>query len=366
MRFLRSRALMLLPLCLLGWAAPLFGDFAERPPLLLSFAGDLMHHRRNRDMPDYDRLYDSVRTMLLRDDLSFVNVEFPVDPAQPADGYPIFNGSIAYMEAAIRAGFDVFALANNHTYDLRLAGVVATARVFGELAETYPIRSNGIRVAPAAEIELDVILVNGWTIGFASITAFSNERGSGPHIHLVPYFEQEARDGFLSLVRRWSGEVDVLVVSIHAGIEYVTEPEERKARFFRDIADAGATIVWGHHPHVLQPWEMRGESLIIHSAGNFISAQRRHQNPFSVGGRWAPTGDTTIYRVRLDWDDSAPAVTALATPALTMLDHPTDGLVLRTFGEVLARDDLSGSWRRFYEERERVMDAFLGPGLTRM
>lgn len=348
------------------------------PPIVLSFAGDLMHHDRNRDMPNYDRLYDSVRELLLLDDLSFVNVEFPVDPSREPDGYPIFNGSIGYMEAAIRAGLDVFALANNHTYDLRLPGVLATETVFRNLEARHGVAWNGIPsvprgaiagdASPGARSEIDptTILHRGWTIGFVSVTAFSNVGRSYPHIHLVDYFRSDQREAFLGDVEAWSREYDLLVVAVHAGNEYVTEPVAHKREFFRELADAGADIVWGHHPHVLQPWESRDGRLVLYSAGNFVSAQRRYQNPFSIRGRWAPTGDTTIYQLRVEPAPAEPRVTAVATPSFTMYDHPVHGLVLREFPEVLAIDSLSPDWRRFYEEREQIMRSFLGEELVQI
>jgi len=66
-----------------------------------------MHHEINADTPDYDRIYDSARHLLHIDDLSFANIEFPVDPAREPAGYPIFNGTVEYLEAAVRAGFDL-------------------------------------------------------------------------------------------------------------------------------------------------------------------------------------------------------------------------------------------------------------------
>jgi poly-gamma-glutamate synthesis protein (capsule biosynthesis protein) len=375
-------AAVLLPLAALHLAATDFdGAAGTRPPLLLSFTGDLMHHRRNAEMPDYDRLYDSVREYLILDDLSFVNLEFPVDPSKAPDGYPVFNGSVPYVEAAIRAGLDVFALANNHTFDLGSSGSRATRSVFSALDDVSSISWNGIPEAAGAGIEPTSIYHRGWHIGFVSITAFSNSGGSSSHIHLVDYTLDSVREAFLAQVREWRPGFDLLVVGVHAGAEYVSEPDPGKQAFFRDLSDAGVDVVWGHHPHVLQPWEERDGRLIIYSAGNFISAQRRHQNPASIYGRWAPTGDTTIYRVCMDWAGDRPRVRAVSTPSLTMYDHPDHGLVLRTFDQVLGRETafgssvpvlspsvpalpLAGVWREFYAAREIVMREFFGSELT--
>ncbi len=341
-----------------------------RPPLTLSFVGDIMHHMVNAQMPDYDRLYDAVRELLAVDDLSFANIEFPVDPSQPPAGYPIFNGSVEYVEAAIRGGFDVFSLANNHTYDLGPAGVAATREVFRDLAERVTIFTNGIREDRGARITPSEILHRGWRIGFVAITSFSNVPGSGPYINLVDYLDRPTRTRFLDLVRSWSDEYDLLVVSVHAGVEYVLSPAGHKVEFFRDLSDAGADIVWGHHPHVLQPWEHRNDGVIIYSAGNFVSGQRRHQIPDLPFGRWAPAGDTAIFQVRVE-DRHGGVVSVLEhIPAFTTYLDPDHGFVLRTFDEVISAE-LSLPWRAFYLARYAFMrrfaatDAFRELGLAR-
>ena len=265
------------------------GAYASRgrSPLVLSFVGDIMHHELNAEMSDYDRLYDSVRGLLQVDDLSFANIEFPIDPAREPAGYPIFNGSVAYLEAAVRAGFDVLSLANNHSFDLGPEGVAATRAVVSDLARRADVYASGLRSDRRMPIEITGIEHRNWRIGFVSVTSFSNVAGSSPYINLVNYFDQDVRGDFLASVGRWSDEYDLLVVSVHAGAEYVSTPAAHKARFLREVSDAGAHIVWSHHPHVLQPWEQRDGRVIIYSAGNFISAQRRYQSPMVPFGRWA-------------------------------------------------------------------------------
>jgi len=333
---------------------------ADRPPLVLSFVGDIMHHRLNAEMPDYDRLYDAVRPLLAVDDLSFANIEFPVDPAREPAGYPLFNGTRAYLDAAVRGGFDVLALANNHTFDLGETGVRGTSALVADLAAQAGVYASGIRSGDGGAIELGRIHHRGWLIGFVSVTAFSNVPGSSGYVNLVDYFDVGPREAFVAQVRRWSEEVDLLVVAIHAGVEYATVPAASKVDFFREVSDGGAHIVWGHHPHVLQPWESRDGRLIIYSAGNFVSAQRRYQSPHVPTGRWAPTGDAAVYQVRVERGASGARVTRVRAPLYTMFADPTHGLVLRSFDRVLA-GELPVAWRAFYLARysaaRRLLDA---------
>jgi hypothetical protein len=66
------------------------------------------------------------------------------------------------------------------------------------------------------------------------------------------------------------GEVDVLVVSVHADLEFVDTPSVPRREAFREFARAGATLVLGHHPHVPQGVERLGGSLVAYSLGNFV------------------------------------------------------------------------------------------------
>lgn len=332
---------------------------ARREPLVLSFTGDIMHHEQNAAVTDYDRIYDAVRPLLAIDDLSFANLEFPVDPSRPPAGYPLFNGTRAYVEAALRAGVDVLALANNHTFDLGLTGALATRRLADELGSLTGLAHSGVREREWAPIEPVVIHHRGWRIGFVSITAFSNAGGSAAHINLVDYLNTDAREAILASVRVWSGEVDLLIVGVHAGVEYTREPSEQKAAFFRALSDAGAHVVWGHHPHVLQPTELRDGRLIIYSAGNLVSAQRRYQSPFVPAGRWAPTGDTAVYQVRVASGVAGSRITDVRAPLFTMIDDPDHGLVLESFDAILA-GELPVAWRAFYLARYAAMTRFTG------
>ncbi len=342
--------------------------------LLLTFVGDIMHHDLNAGMNDYDRLYDAVRPYLHADSLSFANIEFPVDPDRQPSGYPLFNGTAGYVEAAVRGGFDVFSLANNHSFDLGARGTAATARLFSSLSVETGTYHNGLRDEPGAPITPTVIYHEGWSIAFVSITAFSNARGSLGFINLVDYTDVSVLDAFLAQVSQWDTEFDLLIVSVHAGTEYTTRPDLGKAQFFRDLVAHGADIVWGHHPHVLQPWEKvdvgTANKLILHSTGNFISAQRRYQQPFLPLGRWAPTGDTALFRVtvmRSSQSDSSgriqPSVVRVSTPIFTVHNDPMHGLIPKTFGAVLT-EPLPLVWRAFYAARYASTRSLLNAPLT--
>jgi poly-gamma-glutamate synthesis protein (capsule biosynthesis protein) len=347
---------------------------AAADSILLSFVGDIMHHDQNAAMPDYNRIYDAVRSELRNDTLSFANIEFPVDTAREPSGYPLFNGSVEYVKAAVDAGFDVFALANNHTYDWGAAGARSTRRVFDELGRDNGTYHNGVRRAAGAAIEPTVITRDGWSIAFVSVTGFSNVPGSASHIHLVDYTRPDVAEEFLALVSAWDALYDLVIVGVHGGVEYDQEPDAAKVRFFRELVSHGADIVWGHHPHVIQPVELvstgSSRKLILHSTGNFISAQRRYQRPELPFGRWAPTGDTAIFQVRVFRVPAAAGdgvrftVGEVTTPVFTAHADPVHGFVLRRFGSLLT-EPLPLSWRAFYAARYAATRSFVNRPMTR-
>ena len=94
--------------------------------LLISFTGDIMAHDVNFRLKDFGKMYENISHFLLQDDLSFGNLEFPVDDTQPYSTFPAFNVNTPYVEALIDAGFDVFSLSNNHTIDKGSGGIART------------------------------------------------------------------------------------------------------------------------------------------------------------------------------------------------------------------------------------------------
>jgi poly-gamma-glutamate synthesis protein (capsule biosynthesis protein) len=74
----------------------------------------------------------------------------------------------------------------------------------------------------------------------------------------------------VAAIRATAAVGDVVIVLTHGGHEYVDEPPSNVKERYRRFVDAGATLVVGSHPHVLQGVEARGSSLIIYSLGNFV------------------------------------------------------------------------------------------------
>lgn len=87
----------------------------------------------------------------------------------------------------------------------------------------------------------------------------------------IPYSHRDSIEVLISEVEGYRKEVDgAVVVSIHWGLEYLDYPGPEQLELGRKLVDAGADVIIGHHPHVLQPFEYYKNGLIIYSLGNFL------------------------------------------------------------------------------------------------
>jgi poly-gamma-glutamate synthesis protein (capsule biosynthesis protein) len=209
---------------------------------------------------------DRLSTAVAAADLSVANLEAPIPPrgdaAAPIHKIGPTNETVPETPRYLREiGFDGVALANNHTTDYGTAGLertldacaaanLATCGVSGpEMRDAGPIRRS-IRGQ-------SVTVLNFCEREFGAAPA--GETGTnwiGP-------------PAVTRRIEAAAAAVDVLVVVVHGGIEYVPLPPPQLQSRLRSIADAGADLVVGHHPHVPQGWERRDGTPIVYSVGNF-------------------------------------------------------------------------------------------------
>ncbi len=345
----------------------------QKETLTLTFVGDIIAHEPNYTTDDYSRIYAGLEGRLLKDDLTFGNIEYPMVPEKPQASFPIFNIHPEYTRAAAEAGVDVFSLANNHTLDQGGKGAVRTREVMEEITagSERQLYASGIRKEGEDLFIPAAIQYAGWEIGFIAVTQFTNivpEEGTvTDYIYLV---DGSNRDEFLNMVKKTSGNYDLFIVSYHGDMieEYVFEPNPDKEAFFRDLMEAGADIIYGHHPHVLQPYEIvesEGRNgLILYSVGNLISGQGflvHHTAPDPTDS-WAYTHDSAIFTVTVEKQPNGPHVSRVE-PLLIgnyiVGYEPPDKAVLIYPLEQLTLMGINSAWRNYYRERYRIMSSFL-------
>ena len=183
--------------------------FPPTPPLVLTFAGDLMAHNINFNMKMYDLIYKDVEKILHDDDLSFVNIETPVCDALPFSTYPNFNVHTSYLRAAVQAGFDVLSFANNHTNDHGRTGIDGTLTAVRNVqqerrtADMLPpfLIFSGLKDSENERIHVTPFFYKGWNILFCSITEILNSYDSSKNRLYYSAPTKQGRAALLSTIK---------------------------------------------------------------------------------------------------------------------------------------------------------------------
>lgn len=186
--------------------------------------------------------------------LLFGNLECPMTSQRGAFGACPYIGDIEPLNALSECGFNVLSLANNHIFEYGLD----PARETAERLKGLGIKPVGLSVIGIAE---EVINYQGHSVVFLAFSAVRTPR--------CDLFEHDT-DQIRRLVELNSQRYDVVVVSLHWGAEFVNIPARGQMRFAHSLVDAGARVVLGHHPHVVQPVEYYKTGLIAYSLGNFV------------------------------------------------------------------------------------------------
>ena len=185
-------------------------------------------------------------------DLALANLESPV--AEGAATQPLdLRAPVASLAALSAVGVDYLSLANNHRLDAGLDGLAQTRRALG---------AQGL----------------GW-IGPGPVTLWDSP--GGLRLALLALDDVSSAldvDQAAAQVQEARRQGRVVIVSIHWGGEYQTAANERQQQIAQRLVNAGAALVWGHHPHVLQPaaWlaaENGGKALVFYSLGNALFDQ---------------------------------------------------------------------------------------------
>jgi len=339
--------------------APHASNLPKRP-LNLAFVGDIMAHEVNLTHPPYPAIYSRIESTIQQADLAFANLEFTIDPNLPLAGYPAFNVHPEYVEAAVDAGFRVFSVANNHIYDYGSAGIAATIAALDGLQESDGIIYSGIRSTGTDPMEPVTIERDGWRIGFLAITEFVNGYLKPDQVNLVNFQDPVVRSSFLDRLKTMTKGYDLFILSVHGGVQYALQPNPVKAAFFREAVKAGVTILWGQHPHVLQPWEIDTvdgtNRLIINSNGNFISGQISEIDPTAPSLPRTYTGDSAIFHVQVSRQSGKTSVVSVY-PELVSNIKTADGEMIIEPLDQLVREELSPVWHDYYAYRLKTIRA---------
>jgi poly-gamma-glutamate synthesis protein (capsule biosynthesis protein) len=215
-----------------------------------------------------------IRDYLKGADLVFGNLETPITQGPEIPDFKMIFRSNPGTEQALKyAGFSVLSLANNHTLNFGKQGIKDTFNYLTKTGIKYVgagnnkqeanqpvyVEKKGIKFAFLAYNDSDVVP--------ASYEATYNRAGTA--------FMRIER--MIKAVEEAKQKADFVIISMHAGTEYTQKPNNSQVNFAHAAIEAGADLIIGHHPHVVQVMEKYKEKYIFYSLGNFVFDQPQSQ-----------------------------------------------------------------------------------------
>ncbi|MFL0572802.1 CapA family protein [Priestia megaterium] len=275
-----------------------------------TMVGDIMLGRNvekvtNRQGQDY--LFRNVESYFKNADYSTANFDHPVtaNDEYPAQDKPILLRTDEQSVKTLKnLNFSVLNVANSHSMDYLERGLNDTVKAFNQSKMDFV--GMGGNLEEASNINYQT--VNGIkiaTLGFTdTYTAYSAANDNDPGI--LP----AKPEIFIPLIQEAKEKANLVVVHAHWGEEYDTTPSPRQKGLAKAMADAGADIILGHHPHVLQPIDTYKNTVIFYSLGNFV---------FDQG--WSASRESALVQYKLKKDGTArfevtPLLIKEATPTL--------------------------------------------------
>jgi len=216
----------------------------------------------------YSYPYAKASDYLKNPDLTAANLESPITTrGTPAPNKQfVFQGSPNALPALTESGIDVVSLANNHTLDMGVVGLLDT---IGHLDEAgMPHVGGGNDESEAYEpVILEAKGVKVAYIGLSRVLPVVEWKATKDRPGVAESYDPTRG---LEAIRKAKEKADLVVVMVHWGIERNDFPEKYQQGLARQYIDAGADLIIGSHPHVLQGFETYKGKWIAYSLGNFI------------------------------------------------------------------------------------------------
>ena len=268
--------------------------------------GDLLYHdiiyisaKKTDGTYDFHDNFEYVKPWLKQADLVLGDFEGTVNKDHYLAGYPLFNAPGEVMDAIKDAGYQVLDLAHNHILDSQIEGVVSTADAIEKAGMTpvgvYTHESRDKAPLVIKEVNGIKVAILAYSYGFNGIEQSISQEDYNR------YLSDLDEDKMKVEIERAEKEADITVIMPQMGVEYQIEPTEEQKKLYHKMIDWGADIIFGGHPHVVEPAETvekdGDKKLIIYSMGNFISNQRIETMQDVENAKWTERGvlmDVTI------------------------------------------------------------------------
>ena len=240
--------------------------------------------RAGGDGYDFGLLYENVAYFYKDFDINWINQETLVTDELPPSSYPCFCTPGALAQEAYDIGFRVFSLSNNHSYDQGAEGIAATRRFWASMPED--VVTTGLFAGEEDYNNIPIQEKNGVKIAYLAYTDSTNGIPTPQNAEAnVIYTSQE--DVIQMQVEQAEAMADIVIVGVHWGTENSHVVTDAQRILAQKIADWGADLIIGTHPHVIQPIEMVTSSdgsqvPVAYSLGNFVSTQIQADNLIGI------------------------------------------------------------------------------------
>jgi poly-gamma-glutamate capsule biosynthesis protein CapA/YwtB (metallophosphatase superfamily) len=236
----------------------------------LSFVGDVIFSSRVEDQlkkSGYDYPYSFVKEYLQNADYTIANLETPVTERGDVQKKEyVYRSSPLALPAFKEAGFDLVNLANNHVMDYGPQGLLDTfdslkradVKYIGagkDVSEAYSpiiVEKQGIKIA---------------FLGFSRVVPEASWKAGVKHPGVADTYNYKMP---VEAIQKARQQADLVVVIAHWGVERQDNPDKYQTELAHRYIDAGADLIVGGHPHVLQGFENYKGKWIAYSLGNFI------------------------------------------------------------------------------------------------
>src|SRR3989338_3386030 len=265
--------------------AAVVDESEEEKSVRLLFFGDMMFGRNVEVLTNaygLDYPFEKIDALIAEWDFVHANLEGPIPETQTPTQTGSVNFSFKEEVAGLlaRHGIDAVTLANNHTLDKGTAAYENTKVLLGQAGVLY----GGHSTSMAAEYILHTT-IEDQPFAFASFNVTFPFNDQGAAIQTVRELAESSSE--------------LIIVNVHWGAEYETTSNATQQELAHAFIDAGAHLIIGHHPHVVQEYEEYNDRMIFYSLGNFIFDQYfsdETQQGLAVGVEIAESGSTyTLY-----------------------------------------------------------------------
>lgn len=256
---------------------------------------------------DFKPMITYIKEIVQNYDIAYYNQETILGGTEIGlSDYPTFNSPYETGDAMIDAGFNLVSLATNHTMDRGKKAVENSCKYWSEKTDVLTSGSycsqdekDAIKIKEVNNITYTMLNYTYGTNGMpvsddylVNVWPTDTDRINNPETD-TKY--QQYKEQVKSDIEKVRDKVDVLIVAMHWGVEYTHTPTKYEEDMANFLAEQGVNIIIGTHPHVIQPVTFIGDTLVIYSLGNFISAQ--YQNHGTCTNYKCTTGLMTNLKI---------------------------------------------------------------------